>query len=83
MASVLQSQRNKNLQQFADWYMELAAKIRADLIGRDRLELEALIDDADHMTKTNCGWATYEVAPIVRDAAEIVLQQRKRKEAKP
>lgn len=41
------------------------------------LTLRAFLEATNHATETNCWWALYGVAPIVRSLSVIELEKRK------
>lgn len=63
----------KLLQPFADDYANLEHRIRERVAGMDRGALVALESAAKKPTATNVWWATYRVAPMVRDAVREQL----------
>ncbi|MEW6104776.1 MAG: hypothetical protein AB1563_00190 [Bacillota bacterium] len=53
-------------------------RIRALLQGMSDDELRALRRAARYPSRTNCWWAIYEVAPVVREEATRILEARRR-----
>lgn len=53
-------------------------RIRTQLQAMSDDELRALRRAARYPSRTNCWWAIYEVAPIVREEATRILEARRR-----
>lgn len=39
-------------------------------------QLQRLVEACDHITETNCWWACFQVAPILKAEAGAILNQR-------
>lgn len=67
---------NSELEPFAKIYSEMHQNIRNVLDTKTNEELEKLIEYTSEPNQTNCWWATYEVAPIVRLESKFILCSR-------
>lgn len=64
------------LEPFASLYGEMMAAFAAKIEAMSDEELEALAIAATCPTQTNCWWATYRAAAIVRE--EVVVERQRR-----
>jgi hypothetical protein len=70
---------NVRLRPFAERYAEVVAAIRADLEAMTTDELKRVVAATKKPGQANCWWATYRVAPLVRDEAKTILHARDRR----
>jgi hypothetical protein len=70
--------RNRRWEPFGDVVYGIAARLA-------RMRTKALIRfvlDVDAFTTSNCGWGTYQIAPLVKALAAEEFQRRQRRAAK-
>jgi len=70
--------RNRRWEAFGDVVYGISARLA-------RVKRKALIQfvlDTDAFTTSNCGWGTYNIAPLVKKLAVEEFQRRERRAAK-
>lgn len=67
----------QTLMPFADKYAELLSDIELECRSLDDETLATLEQQASMPTQTNCWWATYHVAHLVKHEAEAEIYRRK------
>lgn len=55
------------LQPFAEQYATVIGSIDEHVTKLDDAELARLLSDTQRPNRSNCWWATYAVAPVIRD----------------
>lgn len=68
---------------FAKHRYTMNAAIMDDLERLDDDTLKRTLAACELPTQTNCDWATYDVAPVVRELAREVLARRTTEEDRP
>lgn len=56
----------QRLAPFADLYYEFYKQAEAQIQAMPLSDVRKLLEATDRPTVTNCGWGTYQVAPIIR-----------------
>ena len=67
---------NRKFDKFADRYYDFHKGLTEMLTTMQNKTLHRLIEESKTFTQTNCGWGTYDVASIVRQAASEILYRR-------
>ena len=72
----LQRTINREFDKFADRYYDFHKGLTEMLTTMQDKTLHRLIEESKTFTQMNCGWGTYEIAPIVRKTASEILYRR-------
>ena len=67
---------NHRFDKFANRYYDFHKGLMEMLTTMQDKTLHRLIEESKTFTQMNCGWGTYDVAPIVRQAAFEILYRR-------
>lgn len=65
MAQKRQTWRNR-LEPFATLYRNFVRQVRDQIEAMPLSDVRKLLESAEQPTETNCGWSTYQAAPIIR-----------------
>jgi hypothetical protein len=60
-------------------YQDALHDIYLGVLRMPRRHVERLVADSEKMTRANCGWAAFRLAPIIKRIAEEELIRRDRK----
>lgn len=69
----------KTLRPWAEEYADLTERIAAHCLSLTDAQLQAFDDAAKRPSQTNCWWAMYQVAPLIRNA--VAVEQLRRRAA--
>lgn len=70
-----------DLEEFGEMYARHYREVRERLESYPSAHLRDLVKACDKPGMTNCGWTTYEVAPLVRQEARSILYAREMEES--
>jgi hypothetical protein len=66
----------KNIKPFGDLLQTMYEQSREILLSKTDNELNQIITDTEHLTETNCWWASYHMIEVVAYEAKIILRNR-------